>query len=145
MSLVVKQRVMREWIVRELAHRHRAMTSARKRKALDISRGVFLVFVYFNFNFCYNILASLRWQAAEPSGAKRPNVSLQPSDFRHRTSDIVMPSDIRHPTSSMSYTLHPLLPRWCSVHAPRWCARPWEGSGCHRAFHGDIDGSEPLP
>ena len=33
MSIVAKQRVMRSGLVRELAHRHKAMMSARKRKA----------------------------------------------------------------------------------------------------------------
>ena len=33
MYLVAKQRVMRSGLVRELAHRHKAMMSARKRKA----------------------------------------------------------------------------------------------------------------
>ena len=44
MSLVAKQRVMMAWIVRELAYGHKAMTSARKRKALRHQQRGFLGF-----------------------------------------------------------------------------------------------------
>ena len=46
MSSVVKQRVMRAWIVRELAHWQRAMTSAEKRIALRHQKRGFKRFLF---------------------------------------------------------------------------------------------------
>ena len=46
MSSVVKQRVMRAWIVRELAHWQRAMTSAQKRIALRHQKRGFKRFLF---------------------------------------------------------------------------------------------------
>ena len=42
---VAKQCVMISWLVRELAHRHKAMRSAQELGELNIERGVFKVFV----------------------------------------------------------------------------------------------------
>ena len=46
MSLVAKQRVVMSWLVRELAPRHRAMTSARKLEELKTSAEGFLWFLF---------------------------------------------------------------------------------------------------
>ena len=42
---VAKQCVMISWLVRELAHRHKAMRLAQELGELNIERGVFKVFV----------------------------------------------------------------------------------------------------
>ena len=70
-------------LVGELAHKTKPADTASETSSLPEQKGfrgfVLLdtqdftgepIFVYiFNYHFCFHILASLRWQAAKPSGA----------------------------------------------------------------------------